>query len=515
MPRAAADPSKLTGLASRLSAFATERHPLAVHVALDVFEAIGGHKLKPRDHAAIDGLRTPFRRELARRLYDALKAPEGTDSTTPGISAVKRMEQARAELTDAFDGFLRREAIAASLTKTERIEILHGMALTRAVDNRLKQFFMGGEVRWGDMAFQGKGFRSLGQEAIYAAGIRLKRGPKFRGADGSWQGDVVAPMIRDLGVALAMRHDAEAVRNVFTAQMGKDGPPMFGKDLHTGDFGWGVLPATAPLAIGALTSSGMALAFWRERSERVAVSFIGEGGSSLGEWHEAINLCAARKLPAIFCLENNQTALSTPVGDNSAVRVFADKAAGYGIPGITIDGTDPEAMAAAFAWAAERARAGAGPDADRTGRDAHVRPRPPRRHALPGQGPAAVVGLPRAARRRLRQQELYDFWAERDPMPRYAAQARVRGRDQPDRARSASRRGRGDWSRPRRRRSSPCRGRRPQTAGVGVFANEAPRTRDRGARAGASPGAAADRGPAGARNRARPSTRRGTRSSKP
>jgi hypothetical protein len=94
---------------------------------------------------------------------------------------------------------------------------------------------------------------------------------------------------------------------------------------------------------------------------RVAVSFIGEGGSSLGEWHEAINLCAVRRLPAIFCVQNNQTALSTPVSDQSAVRVFADKAAGYGVPGITIDGTDPDAVAAAFAWAAERARAGAGP----------------------------------------------------------------------------------------------------------------------------------------------------------
>ena len=94
---------------------------------------------------------------------------------------------------------------------------------------------------------------------------------------------------------------------------------------------------------------------------RVALSFIGEGGSSLGEWHEAINLCAVRKLPAIFCLQNNQTALSTPVAENSAVRVFADKAAGYGIAGITIDGTDPDAVAAAFTWAAERARAGGGP----------------------------------------------------------------------------------------------------------------------------------------------------------
>jgi 2-oxoisovalerate dehydrogenase E1 component len=93
----------------------------------------------------------------------------------------------------------------------------------------------------------------------------------------------------------------------------------------------------------------------------VAFSFIGEGGSSLGEWHEAINVCAARKLPAVFCVENNHTALSTPVRDQSAVRVFADKAAGYGIPGITIDGTDPDAIAAAFTWAADRARDGAGP----------------------------------------------------------------------------------------------------------------------------------------------------------
>ncbi len=89
----------------------------------------------------------------------------------------------------------------------------------------------------------------------------------------------------------------------------------------------------------------MALAFWREGAGRVALSFIGEGGSSLGEWHEAINLCAARRLPAVFCVENNQTALSTPLAEQSAARVFADKASGYGIPGITIDGTDADAIA--------------------------------------------------------------------------------------------------------------------------------------------------------------------------
>src|SRR5205807_5012532 len=142
---------------------------------------------------------------------------------------------------------------------------------------------------------------------------------------------------------------------VLSAQMAKAGPPMNGKDLHIGDFENGILPASAPLGISTLTIAGLAMAFAQQGDGRVALSFIGEGGSSLGEWHEAINLCAARRLPAIFCLENNQTALSTPVSDQSAVRVFADKAAGYGVPGVTIDGTDPDQIAAAFTWAAERA----------------------------------------------------------------------------------------------------------------------------------------------------------------
>src|SRR5215510_8052469 len=143
--------------------------------------------------------------------------------------------------------------------------------------------------------------------------------------------------------------------------MGKAGAPLDGKDLHIGDFDWGVLLPASPLTIATLTLTGMAMAFWRDGSGRVAVSFIGEGGSSLGEWHEAINLCASRRLPMIFCVQNNQTALSTPVADQSAVRMFADKAAGYGVPGITVDGTDPEAIAAAFAWAGDRGRHGLGP----------------------------------------------------------------------------------------------------------------------------------------------------------
>ena len=413
--------SARTGVVTGLAEFLTERFPFAAGPALEVFEAVGGPEA--RGEAAIDALRRPFGDQLRARLR-ALAHPAAGEAT-PRVPAATRFAQAIEEVVDASDGFLRRAAIRASLTPSERREILRGMVLTRATDNRLKSFFTAGEVRYQDAPFQGKGFRSLGQEAIYAAGIRLRRGDRYRtGAE--WHGDVIAPVIRDLGVALAMRPGPELVRMVLSAQMAKAGPPMDGKDLHIGDLSYGILPAAAPLAIGTATIAGMAMAFAREGLGRVALSFIGEGGSSLGEWHESINLCAARKLPAVFCVQNNQTALSTPVRDQSAVRVFADKAIGYGIPGITIDGTDPDDIAAAFAWAVERARGGRGPslielvcmrmcghahhdDMLYLGRD----PQPSWDYAEPGGGYA--------------NPELYRYWAARDPIPAYAARLAAEG----------------------------------------------------------------------------------------
>ena len=234
-------------------------------------------------------------------------------------------------------------------------------------------------------------------------------------------GDVVAPLIRDLGAALAMRPEPEAVRMALSAQMGKAGPPMDGKDLHIGDMEWGVLPAAAPLSISSLTAAGLAMAFTREGRGQVVVSFIGEGGSSLGEWHESINLCAARQLPAIFCVQNNQMALSTPVPEQSRVRVFADKAVGYGIPGLTLDGTDPESIAAAFAWAAEQARNGRGPTlielvcmrmcghAHHDDMLYHGKEQPP------------VWSYPRLSETGYADAEAYARWARRDPIATYAA----------------------------------------------------------------------------------------------
>jgi 2-oxoisovalerate dehydrogenase E1 component len=405
-----------TELARRLEAFVVERYPFAAAPVRAAFDACKGSVRA--DEASLDALRTTFEAALRGRLENV--APTERLETTPGVDAPARFQQATDELVEACDGFLQRAAIRASLTPDERREILRGMVLTRATDSRLKSLFTGGEVCYGDASFQGKGFRSLGQEAIYAAGIRLRRGAPYH-QDGAWTGDVIAPVIRDLGVTLAMRPAAETVRQVLSAQMGKAGPPMHGKDLHVGDFSWGILPAAAPLAIGSLTVAGMALAFARDGSGRVALSFIGEGGSSLGEWHEAINLCAARRLPAVFAVENNQTALSTPVREQSAVRVFADKAAGYGIPGITIDGTDPDEIAATFAWAAARARAGRGPAlielvSMRMCGHAHHDDM-----LYLGRDPQPGWEYPPLHETGYANPELYAFWSARDPIPAYAA----------------------------------------------------------------------------------------------
>ena len=412
------------GLSERLAAFVAEQFPFALDAVRDALVAVATSD-PGRDPGAIEALRPRLSDALASRLD--LRSVSSLPETTPGVTVTARLAEARSALLDACDGFLRRESIAASLTADERREVLRGMLLTRATDNRLKAFFTGGEVRFGGTSFQGKGFRSLGQEAIYAAAVRLRRGPAWQRPDGTWGGDVVAPVIRDLGVALAMHPEPEAVRLVLAAQMAKADSPMRGKDLHIGDLDWGVLPATAPLTIGTMTIAGIAFAFAREGADRVAVSFIGEGGSSLGEWHEAINACAARRLPAIFCVQNNQTALSTPVHEQSAVRVFADKASGYGVPGITIDGTDPEAIAAAFAWAAERARAGMGPVlielvAMRMCGHAHHDDM-----LYLGKDTPPSWAYPPLAEGGYADRERYQYWTQRDPLARYAARLEAEG----------------------------------------------------------------------------------------
>ncbi len=423
-------------LISRFAAFAAERFPHALDLTGAAFEAALGETPEAswRQVKEIEELRARLRRELRRRGDDG--GLPGELETTPGVTVRERLGHATDELIEACDGFLQREAITVSFTDDERREMLGGMILTRATDNRLKSLFLGGEVRYGSKAFQGKGFRSLGQEAIYASCIRLRRGDEYRDEDGTWHGDVVAPLIRDAGAALAMHPQPETVRMILSAQMGKAGPPMDGRDLHIGDLARGILPPAAPLSISALTVSGVAFAMAREagrqgddakRGGRVAVTYIGEGGTSLGEWHEAINVCAAMRLPAIFCVQNNQTALSTPLAEQTAARAFADKAAGYGIPGLTLDGTDPEAVGAAFTWAAERARKGHGPAllelvSMRMCGHAHHDDM-----LYLGHEPKPSWDYPELRESGYADARAFELWQQRDPLKRYAERLEAEG----------------------------------------------------------------------------------------
>lgn len=461
-------------LGRAVCAFVAERLPFAlpavVRAARDGLFDLPARTRNPA--AAIERLRPGLRRELAKRL--SLAAPRDVEETTPGVAPAARLTRAVEEAVGEIDGCVAREALRAGLTADERRGILRGMVWTRALDNRLKALFLGGEVRYGAAAFQGKGFRSLGQEAIFAAPLRLRRGPDWRDPDGGWRGDVVAPLIRDLGAALAMRLDLDAVRAVISAQMAKAGPPMDGKDLHIGDFDWGVLPAAAPLSISTLTAAGMGMGFALAGAERVAVAFIGEGGSSLGEWHEAVNLAAARRLPVVFCVQNNQTALSTPVPEQSAVRCFADKAVGYGIPGVTVDGTDPDAIAAAFAWAAGRARGGEGPALIET---VSMRMCGHAHHddmLYLGKEPPISWEYSPPTPQGYADPDAFAFWAARDPIAGYAARLESEGLLDPgalDALREEAEAGVAEAARAVIEAPWPD----PEGAGRGVFAGEPPR----------------------------------------
>ena len=223
------------------------------------------------------------------------------------------------------------------------------MLRTRATDEHLKSLFMQGiETPDGDK-FGGKGFRSTWQETVVAVASALNKNTS--------SGDRVAPMIRDMGLSLAM---GDTPLNVMAAQMGKISSPMDGghkyaggRDLHIGAWDQGILPPTAPLPIASATITGLALASKHLKEKRFHVAMIGEGASSSGEWWEATNFAGIRGLPISYVLQNNQIALDTFSNNQSAAEIWADKAVAMGMPCWTIDGSDPAAYFSSIATAKE------------------------------------------------------------------------------------------------------------------------------------------------------------------
>ena len=134
-----------------------------------------------------------------------------------------------------------------------------------------------------------------------------------------------------------------------------------GGSMHIADFSIGMLGANGIVAAGIPIVTGAALAAQLEGKRRVAVSFFGDGASNAGPFHESINIAAAWKLPVLYVCENNLWASNTAAADTLALGDVAARAAGYGIPGVVVDGNDVMAIHEVAKAAVSRARAGEGP----------------------------------------------------------------------------------------------------------------------------------------------------------
>ena len=134
-----------------------------------------------------------------------------------------------------------------------------------------------------------------------------------------------------------------------------------GGSMHMGDLSKGIVPAVAIVGGGLPITTGMALAFKMRKEKRVAVGFMGDGATNEGAFHEAINMASIWDLPALFVVENNLYGASTNVKLVVKTPHISDRAAAYGIPGITIDGNDLLLVYETAREAVARARAGKGP----------------------------------------------------------------------------------------------------------------------------------------------------------
>jgi TPP-dependent pyruvate/acetoin dehydrogenase alpha subunit len=229
----------------------------------------------------------------------------------------------------------------AVLTHDDRRALLRYMLLMRATEDRALTLYRQGKV-------PGSHYDGRGQEAI-SVGSAFALSPRDR----------ACILHRDLGA-----HFIRGVRpgSVLAQMMGRAGGITGGRDgnMHFGDKDLGCVGMVSMLPDMMPVACGLALAFQMRKEARVAMTWFGEGSTSNGQWHEAMNVAGVRQLPVVFLLENNQFAYSTPNEREFAVDVV-QRAEGYGFPGVKVDGNDVEAVFYAAAEACERARSGGGP----------------------------------------------------------------------------------------------------------------------------------------------------------
>ena len=229
------------------------------------------------------------------------------------------------------------------LTKQQYLDLYYYMRLNRAVEDTMVKLFRQNKIVGGL-------YSSLGQEAVSV-------GSAYALEKKDW----LAPMIRNIGALLVK---GVPPRDVFMQHMAKYDSPTKGKDgtSHFGDLE--NLHIVSPISmLGDLipVMTGVAMAGRYLGQKIVAMTWIGDGGSSTGVFHEGLNFAAVQKAPFVLILENNQWAYSTPVKRQVPLENLADRAKAYGISSYSVDGNDVVAVYITTKEAVERARNGEGP----------------------------------------------------------------------------------------------------------------------------------------------------------
>lgn len=261
-----------------------------------------------------------------------LAARRAADDANRGADETSRGAESPAEPDSEANGHL---------TRSDRAALHRYMLMMRASEERALTLYKQGKI-------PGSFYDGQGQEAI-SVGAAFVLSPRDR----------TCILHRDLG--------AHFVRGVepwryMANYMGRAGGVTGGKDgnVHFGDPALGCVGMVSMLPDMAQVAVGMAYTFKMRREQRVALTFFGEGATANGQWHEAMNFAGIHKLPVVFVLENNGFAYSTPNELEFAVDPV-EQVAGYGFPGVHVDGNDVEAVFEACRTATERARAGEGP----------------------------------------------------------------------------------------------------------------------------------------------------------
>jgi len=230
----------------------------------------------------------------------------------------------------------------SDLARDRQLELYRLLKLNRLVEDRLTNLYRQGKVVGGL-------YGSRGQEAI-SIGTAYALGPD----------DVVAPLIRNLGSMLVR---GVSPREVFTQYMARGGSPTGGKDcnLHFGDLKRGLVSPISMLGALVPVMAGVGLAAKLQKRSYVAMTYIGDGGTSTGDFHEGMNVAAVLGVPLVVVAEHNGYAYSTPTARQMKIKDLALRAAAYGVPARIVDGNDVLAVYEAARAMIEAARAGAGP----------------------------------------------------------------------------------------------------------------------------------------------------------